>query len=180
MTYAALLALAIVSIAPHVPQRTARSYARMIEQESDFQQIAATWLAAHVWVESRYKPDHRSPTNDYGLGQVHVAARGSATFLGREHLLYNPRVNLRETARIAAMWRGYHVRSCPVYEQWKCFPGHTAEEQDCVRGDQANHNYWSHMKYGYRVKSTASADLVEAVVWLMVLQMRLFEAQDRS
>lgn len=161
MTYAALLALAICSLAPHVPPRTARSYARMIEQEADFQQIAATWLAAYVWVESRYKPDHRSPTNDYGLGQVHVAARGSATFLGREHELYNPRVNLRETARIAAMWRGYHDRKC---------------------GELPGHGYWSHMKWGRRIKSTTHADLVEAVAWLMVLQMRLFEvqAQDRS
>jgi len=182
MTYVAMLAWAIVSLSPHVPPRAARSYARIIEQEADFQQIAATWLAAHVWVESRYKPNHRSPTNDYGLGQVHVAARGSATFLGREHLLYNPRINLRETARIADMWRNYHNRECgkPWAEEPWAVPrssrGWPAWLYPGGMFEPSRHVYWSHLKWGYRVKGTASADLVEAVVWLMVLQMRLFES----
>jgi len=188
VTYAALLALAIVSIAPHVPQRTARSYARIIEQESAFRDIAATWLAAHVWVESRYKPDHISRTNDHGLGQVHVAVNGSARFLGREWLLQVPRVNLRETVRIADMWRSYHNRECG--EPWAEEPwanprpsrGWPAWLYPGGMFEPSRHSYWAHMKWGRRVKGTAHADLVEAVAWLMVLQMRLFEvqAQDRS
>ena len=182
LSYVALLALAITSLCPWVPPRTAREYAKIIEQESGFRNIAATWLAAHVYVESRYKPDHVSPTNDVGLGQVHVAVNGSASFLGREWLLHVPRVNLRETARLADMGRGYHNRECGepwVEEPWVesrssrgwppwLYPGGMFEPSRPV--------YWSHMKYGYKVKNTASADLVEAIVHLMKMQMDLYQA----
>lgn len=175
MTYVAMLAWAITSLCPWVPPKTARQYAKIIQQESAFRDIAATWLAAHVYVESRYKSNHRSSTNDYGLGQCHVAARGSATFLGRERLLYIPRVNLRETARLADMWRGYHMKTCPVFERWRCGPSLLQNEVEYMRSDQSDHHFWSHMKFGYKVKNTASADLVAAIVELIILQMGLAE-----
>ena len=179
LTYVAMLAFAITSLCPWVSPREARQLARIIEQESDFRQIAATWLAAHVYVESRYKRDHVSKTNDHGLAQIHVAVNGSATFLGREWLLQVPRVNLREAARLADMWRGYHNRECG--EPWAEEPwlnprpsrGWPAWLYPGGMFEPSRHVYWSHMKYGYKVKNTASADLVAAIVELMALQMKL-------
>lgn len=135
------LALAIFFLAPHLGHTTVREYARIIHAESGRRRLDPWEFVAYVHVESRWNTRMVSKTNDWGLGAVHVAVRGSARFLGREHELWNPRVNLRETARLYAMWTRYH-------------------ERECGRRRGRPHPALAHMKYGYRVKGTEHAERV--------------------
>ena len=136
---------AIRWVAPrHVP---ARRYARIIRSEAKRKDIDPFMVVAFIHVETarKWNPRLKSPTNDFGLTQVHVAVKGSARFLGREEELYNPRTNIREWCRLAAMWRDYHNRAC--YEK---------------------HPWHSHLKWGYRVKDTEHADKVLGVYQSLV------------
>lgn len=141
------LALAIFFLAPQLGPSTAREYARIIHVESSRHELDPWEFIAYVHVESRWNARMVSKTNDWGLGQVHVAWRGSARFLGREHELWNPRVNLCETARLYVMWTRYHERECKQRRRL--------------------HPALAHMKYGYRVKGTEHAERVlELARWL--------------
>jgi hypothetical protein len=125
---------AIRSVAPPLPRSTVRQYARIIYQETGRRGIDPLLLVAFITNESRWNPRTKSVTNDFGLAQVHVAVRGSAKFLGREHELYVPRTNLREWSRLADMWRAYHLRTC----------------------DLRDHTWWQHLRWGYKVKERTS------------------------
>jgi hypothetical protein len=131
---------AIRRLAPRLPRATARRYARIIDQEAARRDIPGLLVVAFIHVETgrKWNPRLVSPTDDYGLTQVHVAARGSETFLGREEQLFDPRTNIREWCRLAAMWRDYHARTC--------IPG--------------KHRWWAHLAWGYRVKDTTHAEKV--------------------
>jgi len=130
---------AIIQLAPRHVQPLARQYACIIRQEASRRNVDSFLVVAFIHVETakHWNPRLRSKTNDFGLTQVHVAPRGSADFLGREGELYDPRTNIREWARLAAMWRAYHVRTCKV----------------------GGHLWWAHLKYGYRVKPDLSHSL---------------------
>jgi hypothetical protein len=121
------------------PPRAMR-WARIIDQEAARRLIDPLLVVAFIHVETgrRWDPRLVSPTADYGLTQVHVAVRGSETFLGREEQLFDPRTNIREWCRLAAMWRDYHARTC--------IPG--------------KHRWWAHLQWGYRVRDTTHAEKV--------------------
>jgi len=120
---------AIRSVAPSLPMGKTKAYARLVHRVTTWRRIDPLLLVAVITTESEWKPRTRSVTNDYGLTQVHVAARGSAKFLHREHELYDPATNLREWGRLADMWRAYHHRTCKPGHQW-----------------------WRHLKWGHRIK----------------------------
>src|SRR5512137_1016176 len=128
------LLAAIIFLAPHLGRTVARTYARIIRTEAARKDIDPLLVVSFIHHETykKWRTRIKSPTNDYGLTQVHVAARGSATFLGREEELYDPKTNIREWCRLAHMWRAYHQRACVG----------------------AKHHWWAHMKWGYKIKPT--------------------------
>lgn len=103
---------AVLLLAPEATKLDLVVVADAIERESKWYSVDPLLIIATIHVESRWNPRKRSATNDYGLAQIHVAPRGSARFLGREHELYDIRTNIREAARILNMWREYHTRWC--------------------------------------------------------------------
>jgi len=123
------IAQAIRHLAPaHVP---ARRLARIVAEEAPRWGIHPFMAVAFIHKESSWNPKLVSSTNDYGLTQVHVNPRGSERFLGREHELFDPRTNIREWVRLAAMWRAHHDRSC----------------------DAKAHFWWEHLKWGYEIRA---------------------------
>jgi len=139
---------AIVWIAPYLPERTAKSYARIIVKQATRRKIHPLLPIAFIHVESRWNPKLVSTTNDYGLSQIHVAARGSAKFLGREKELFDPQVNIEEWCRLAAMWRNYHHN----------------KEPESIRH---THPWWAHLKWGYNVKDTS---ISKSTIWYFILR----------
>jgi hypothetical protein len=130
---------AIQSLAPRrVP---AKRYARIIHREARRRNIDPFLIVAFIHIESTWNSQAKSSTDDFGLTQVHVAVNGSATFLGREEALYDPATNIREWGRLAVMWRNYHERTC--------------KDDD--------HPFYSHLKWGRRVKDTEHADRVSVL-----------------
>lgn len=128
-----ILVAAILWLSPHQDFATANYYADLIAFESRWYDIHPFVVVAITHVESGWNPTKVSRTNDWGLMQVHVARRGSNRFLGREKLLRDPRVNIREGVRILAMWKRVHRRWC-----------------------KGEHPYWAHYKYGKKVKADLS------------------------
>jgi hypothetical protein len=164
---------AIRRLAPHrVSPRRARHLARIIQREAKRRKIDVFLLVSFIHEESDWNPRLRSKTNDFGLTQVHVAARGSATFLGREAELYDPQTNIREWARLAAMWRGYHQRECEVRVK-VCYGGADGKPWSCTMEllHPADHPWWSHLKWGYKVKkgspSTKKVTVEGTYRWLL-------------
>ena len=144
------LIAAIMWLAPGLPHEKVQQYADLIHFEAMWYRVDPLVLVSLIQVESRWNTRKRSVTNDFGLGQIHVAKRGSGDFYGREKMLYNPRVNIREAARIAAMWREYHTKWC-----------------------RGAHPYWAHYKYGKRVKADIShAIKVKALLDLLRKKFR--------
>ena len=128
----AVIAAAILSLAPHVGRKTSSSHARHIHRAAVRYDVHPLLMVAiaHIETSRKWNPRLVSRTTDYGLMQVHVAVRGSARFLGRELQLFDPAINFREGARILRMWKNYHDRTCTT-----------------------PHPYWAHYKWGFRVKN---------------------------
>jgi len=135
---------AIRGLAPGLPRVVARKYAKIIDRETSKKLIDPLLLVAFIHSESNWRKRLRSFTNDYGLAQVHVAERGSATFLGRETELYDPSTNIKEWCRLASMWRNYHYRTC-----------------------NKDHNWWSHLKWGYLIKESKTSGNIERIYDLL-------------
>lgn len=127
---AKIIVTALLWLVPHVGPETAKQYADIIAFEARWYRVHPALVLAIGHGETRWRNYKRSRTNDYGLLQIHVSARGSNRFYGRERELFDPRVNIRESFRILDMWRVYHNKWC--------------------KGD---HPYWAHYKWGRRVKS---------------------------
>jgi len=147
---------AILSLAPWLPKSTAREYAKIIRVEAARRNIHPYLFVAFATVESTWNAQARSATADFGLMQVHVARRGSARFLGREHELFRPRTNIREWGRLAAMWKGYHKRTCEI-------PIKVCDTENCTRERLSSHVWWAHLKWGYRPKDEWHAMIVGAI-----------------
>lgn len=140
---------AVMWLAPAQSHKATRTYADLISFEAMWYNVDPLLIVSIIQVESGFKSDKKSKTNDYGLMQVHVARRGSGNFYGREKLLFDPRVNIREGTRILAMWRSYHNCWC--------------------KGD---HPYWAHYKWGKKVKDTRHAFKVKAIYTTLVRKFR--------
>ena len=169
------LLAAILFLAPHLSKPTARNYARIIKTEAVRKQIDPLLVVSFIHVETfrRWDPRVKSVTNDYGLCQVHVAVRGSARFLGREEELYNPRTNVREWVRLADMWRAYHYRECEIHTK-VCY--HDPEEgpwgcENMVL-HKADHPWWAHLKWGFKVKDQKHAMKVRNIFEMLRRKFR--------
>ena len=143
------LIAAIMWLAPTLPHEKVKLYADLIEFESMWYHIDPFDVVAIIQIESGWSVKKRSATNDYSLMQVHVARRGSGSFYGRERMLFNPRVNIREGVRIAAMWRDYHVKWC-----------------------RTPHLYLAHYKWGKKVKNDEHARRIKALADLLRRKFR--------
>jgi len=174
------LLAAILFLAPHIGRPTAKKYTRIIRTEATRGDVDPLLVVSFIHVETvkRWDPRTKSVTNDYGLCQVHVAARGSDRFLGREEELYKPKVNVREWVRLANMWRNYHRKNCEVWHQicysgpegpWGCSNERIAE---------SSHPWWAHLKWGYKVKNTKHADKVGALYKSLVKRFRSNETKE--
>lgn len=145
----AYILAAILWLAPHQSHTAVKRYADLIAFEAKWYKVDPLLVVALIHIESNWHPRKKSVTNDYGLLQVHVARRGSATFLGREKDLYEPRTNIREGVRILAMWKNYHEKHCP-----------------------GEHPYWAHFKWGKRVKHIDHAIKVRELYTALVHRFR--------
>lgn len=94
--------------------------------------------AALIQRESQWRVSAYSDGN-YGLGQVRVSKTVNAHLLGREHVLYDPKVNIRYTVKMLSWWRRWHRDHCGV---------------------RSEHWWWGHYQWGRRVKSAGSGDRV--------------------
>jgi hypothetical protein len=140
---------AVRHLAPQLGKATSRRLAKIIDREAGRRHVDPLLAVAFVHVESSWNPRLRSHTNDFGLAQVHVAARGSERFLGREAELYDPQTNLREWARLADMWRSY-----------------------CRREGHVGHPWWHHLKFGYRVRDHHRERKVDRVYFYLTRTFR--------
>lgn len=138
---------AIRRLKPWMAPARAKLYARIIASEAPRRAIDPLLVVSFIQSETAGGWNERlvSRTADYGLTQVHVAPRGSARFLGRERELFDPRTNVREWVRLAAMWRAYHERACE--------PG--------------AHLWWAHLKWGYVIKDPETGyKVLQIYEWL--------------
>ena len=123
---------AILTLAPSLPQATARDYARIIERESQRYHVDPLLVVTIIHVESSWNTRARSVTHDWGLMQVHVSETSNPRLLGREKVLFDPEVGIRFGVRTLAMWWKYHRRAC---------------------GKRPKHLTWGHYQWGHRVRT---------------------------
>lgn len=133
-----LILSAILLMAPSVGRPVSSVYARYIVRGAERTRLDPILISAYIHVESGWNPIKVSRTNDWGLGQIHVAVRGSNRFLYREPLLLFPKINIAETFRLGRMWKRYHSIHC--------------------RG--LKHHWIAHFKWGKRVKDTKHQERV--------------------
>lgn len=126
---------AILFLAPHLGMGTARLYSRLIRTEASRYHVDPMLVVAIIHVETAktWDPALRSATDDRGLMQVHVSASSNPGLVGREDILFNPKVGIHYGVKTLAMWQAFHKRACLV--EW--------------------HPYWGHYQYGYLVRSLA-------------------------
>lgn len=84
----------------------ASDLARQIDRST----IPRELVVAVMYHESRCNPRARSGTSDYGLMQIHVSKSCAPSYRGREHRLFDPRLNLRLAISQMIYWRHYHQR----------------------------------------------------------------------
>jgi soluble lytic murein transglycosylase-like protein len=141
------IASAIVWLSSFHSPEIVKKYADLIAFEAKWYKVHPFLVVSIIHIESKWKKNKKSITNDYGLMQVHVARNGSERFLGREKELFDPRTNIREGVRILAMWRKYHKTYCK----------------------DSSHPFWAHYKWGKKVKEDISHALkVEAIFHILL------------
>jgi hypothetical protein len=122
---------AILFLAPQLTKSEARFYAKLVHYEATEAAIPPLLVVAIVQMESGWNHKAKGRTADYGLAQVHVSKNQYPELLGHEYLLYDPVINLHLGVRLMRYWRDWH--------DGHCYPAHI-------------HPWWSHMKWGHRVK----------------------------
>lgn len=125
---------AILWLMPSMPEDRAERYAQIIHSASERWGIAPFLIVAETYVESRFRRLAYSQKN-YGLMQVRVSKTVHAQYLGKEHLLYEPRRNIYTGVALLAFWKGYHHRRCR---------------------NKPPHPWWSHYQWGKRVRNARS------------------------
>jgi hypothetical protein len=130
---------AITYLAPGLDPVVRTHYAKIIVAESDRQHVDPFYVVAHIHTETAksWSMSVRSKTWDHGLMQVHVSNNSNPHLRGFEEVLYHPATNVRYGISTLVMWTRWHDKNC-----------HGA------------HDYWNHMKWGYKVKDTKWGDKV--------------------
>ena len=124
---------AILFLAVSLHQDRAADYAEWIDNQAAILEIDPLLVVALIHHESRFKTKARKGGN-YGLMQVRVSKSNYRALLGREHILYRPRANIRLGMKLLAWWRDYHHKYC-----------------------LGGHPWWAHYQHGRKVRSKASA-----------------------
>lgn len=134
--------LAILMLAPHVSRPA--QLAAHIERESSRARIDPLLVAALIHHETggTWRRTLVSRTSDYGLLQVHVSSTTNPDLIGREHLLFRPRLNIRRGVRLLRAWKRYHDRHC---------------------SGGPYHLWWGHYKWGRRIKGSIYARKVHEI-----------------
>lgn len=132
---------AILWLCPELASATASRYAGLIAEHSEVHSVDPLLVVAVIHTESRFVAHAKSPTNDYGLMQLHVSARSVKRYRVRERLLFNPERNVRLGVKLLSMWRGHHATRC----RRKTYP------------------FWSHCKYGIHVPRRRGGKRVDAL-----------------
>lgn len=138
-----LIVTAILWLAPQVSPADARSWGEQIHREADRWDVDPLLVLAVIQRESGWNPRAKSPTNDYGLMQVHVSKTTYSGYLHRPERLFNPKLNIRLGIRLMGIWRNYHAGHCG--------------------GDKATHPFWAHFKYGRRIPRKRKGKKVDAI-----------------
>jgi len=104
----AALALALLLYFPHLKPPEARTYARIIVEESRAAGVDPLLTAARTWCESGFRVRaYRAGT--YGLMQTRLKT-------------FNPRKNISEGVRVLALWQRWHKRGrckqLPAHNPW--------------------------------------------------------------
>jgi hypothetical protein len=90
-------------------------------------------MVSVIHKESAWNSRATSPTNDRGLGQIHISDTTNPELKGKEHTLYNPTFNIHMTASMLRMWKNWHDRSCSLSKK--------------------KHPYWAHYAWGYKIQN---------------------------
>jgi hypothetical protein len=133
------LLVAILSLAPHLPEGQADTIARHISAETKRHDIDPLLVVAIAKIETGFNPMAVSPTRDYGLLQVHVSKTTNADLLGAELALLHIPTNIRRSIAMLVFWRSYHLRRCKA----------------------RRHLWWSHYKWGRVVRGHDWARRIE-------------------
>jgi len=139
---AAVVLSAILFVAPYLPHRQAKVYARLIIAQATKRNLDPLKVVAVTHHESRFRNRRRSRTNDLGLMQVHVSKTTNPRYQGRELELYAPALNFRLGTRLLQLWKGYHGRHCKGLK----------------------HKWWGHYKWGGRVRTRSYGRAVNAIL----------------
>lgn len=127
MTAAAILQ-AILWMAPHVAQDDANWYSRAIVAATEEWNIDPVEVLSIISKESNYDSAAVSKWNDRGLMQIHVSKTTHTEYIGREHELFDPLLNIWLGIKLLRYWKDYHWRNC-----------------------RGGHLYVSHYKFGNHV-----------------------------
>jgi hypothetical protein len=144
------LIAAILWLAPYIGQHRADTYARMIHAHGKRADIDGMLIVALTHKESRFRRWAYKSKN-YGLMQVRVSASVNADLIGRERLLFVPRINFSRGMRLARMWKRYHEKHC---------------------GNDAGHYWHSHYQHGRHVSDPGSGERVRALYRKLVSRFR--------
>jgi hypothetical protein len=125
-----LILPAILFLAPNVPTHKARSYSKRIIKEASRRGVPPLVVVAIIHHETggTWRTKLKSRTNDYGLMQVHVSRRAHKRYIGKEHKLYNPDVNIYWGVRFLYYSKRWHQKNC-----------------------KDDHPWWAHYNWGFRV-----------------------------
>jgi soluble lytic murein transglycosylase-like protein len=116
-----------------IPRGEAVIYSAEVARYAAQYQVDPLLVVAVIQAEGRgmVSAMAKSRTNDYGLMQLHVSVTTHRKYIGRETLLFDPRLNIKLGVKMLRMWRAYHQRSCT--------------------GD--SHHWWAHYNQGTRVRN---------------------------
>lgn len=138
-----IIAAAIAFFVPYMNKVDIKTYSKLIVKEAREQNIDPLWTVAFIHEETggSWNTFLISKTWDHGLMQIHVSKHSHPEFLGIEHVLFAPEVNIRIGTRLAGMWKRYHEKHC--------------RKKTTV---SSNHPWWAHMKWGFIIKNAEYAD----------------------
>jgi hypothetical protein len=88
------------------------SYAQHFHDNGKRFKIAPLLIAAVAMDESNFRRTIISRTNDYGIMQLHVSKHTHRHYIGREKLLFDPKLNIYLGTKMLVYWRWYHEKHC--------------------------------------------------------------------
>lgn len=127
-----LVVAAILFLSPSVSHKRAERYSSRIIKEAKRRKVDPLLVVSIIHHETggTWREKLRSRTNDYGLMQIHVGPKVHQKYIGREHLLYRPGVNIYWGIRFLKIARWWHRKRCRR---------------------KAHHSWWVHYNWGFRV-----------------------------